>query len=240
MNTIKFTHPEKPLMVAHRGVSGLETENTNAAFVAAGNRSYYGIETDVHRTLDGKYVTIHDDNTARVAIDKLVVEESTYDTLRGLLLKQKDGAKGRTDIRIPSLAEYISICKYYEKVCILELKNHFEKEDIDNICQIINDLGYLQGVVFISFDFDNLVQIKAKYPDHPVQFLTDKCDKALIQELTKYKMDLDIHFSGVNAEMVKACHEAGIQINCWTVDTLEEAERVTACGVDFITSNILE
>ena len=40
-------------MIAHRGVSGLERENTNAAFIAAGNRSYYGIETDVHRTKDG-------------------------------------------------------------------------------------------------------------------------------------------------------------------------------------------
>lgn len=40
-------------MIAHRGVSGLERENTCAAFVAAGNRSYYGIETDIHRTADG-------------------------------------------------------------------------------------------------------------------------------------------------------------------------------------------
>ena len=40
MNTTKFTNPNKPLMIAHRGVSGLETENTNAAFVAAGKRSY--------------------------------------------------------------------------------------------------------------------------------------------------------------------------------------------------------
>ena len=91
MNTIKITNPNKPLMVAHRGVSGLEQENTHAAFVAAGNRIYYGVETDVHRTLDGKFIIIHDGNTARVAIDKLVVEESTYDTLRGLLLLQKNG-----------------------------------------------------------------------------------------------------------------------------------------------------
>ena len=240
MDTIRFTHPNKPLMVAHRGLSGLETENTHAAFVAAGNRSYYGIETDVHRTLDGKYVTIHDDNTARVAVDKLVVEESTYDTLRNLLLKQKDGNKGRTDIRIPSLAEYVTICKSYEKICILELKNHFEGEDIDNICRIIQDLDYMQGVVFISFDFDNLVQVKERFPEHPVQFLTDKCDAALIEKLVAYRMDLDIHYSGVNPEMVKSCKEAGIRINCWTVDTVEEAQRVSDCGVDYITSNILE
>ena len=52
MNTIKIKKSLTQL-VAHRGLSGIETENTNAAFVAAGNRSYYGIETDIQRTKDG-------------------------------------------------------------------------------------------------------------------------------------------------------------------------------------------
>ena len=55
MNTIKI-NANNTKIIAHRGLSGIEKENTNAAFVAAGNRSYYGIETDVHKTLDGKYV----------------------------------------------------------------------------------------------------------------------------------------------------------------------------------------
>ena len=38
-------------MVAHRGVSGLERENTCPAFVAAGVKSYWGIETDIHYSL---------------------------------------------------------------------------------------------------------------------------------------------------------------------------------------------
>ena len=62
MNTIKINAEKKPLMVAHRGCSGLERENTNAAFVAAGNRSYWGIESDVHKTVDGKYAA-HYENT---------------------------------------------------------------------------------------------------------------------------------------------------------------------------------
>ena len=49
MDTIKICTENKPLMIAHQGGSGLELGNTNAAFVAAGNRSYFGIETDVHK-----------------------------------------------------------------------------------------------------------------------------------------------------------------------------------------------
>lgn len=54
MDTIKM-NSRSVRMIAHRGVSGLERENTCAAFVAAGNRSYFGIETDVYQTADGNY-----------------------------------------------------------------------------------------------------------------------------------------------------------------------------------------
>ena len=51
MNTIKLnTTGTNVKMIAHRGLSGLEAENTCAAFVAAGNREkYFGIECDIHR-----------------------------------------------------------------------------------------------------------------------------------------------------------------------------------------------
>ena len=67
MNTIIFDNKESIKMVAHRGVSGLEFENTCPAFVAAGVKSYYGIETDVHVTKDGKYIVAHDDDLKRIA-----------------------------------------------------------------------------------------------------------------------------------------------------------------------------
>ena len=102
-------------MVAHRGVSGLERENTCPAFVAAGNRSYYGIETDIHVGYDGEFIVIHDRRTGRVsegAFD-VDVESTPYDALRELVLPDKDGSFVRQDIRIPVLEEYISICKKY-------------------------------------------------------------------------------------------------------------------------------
>ena len=239
MNTIKIDKKGVQL-VAHRGCSGLELENTHAAFVAAGNRSYFGIETDVHQTVDGKYVVIHDDTTARVAIDSLVVEESTYDTLRGLLLKQKDGVKGRTDIRIPSLQEYISICQHYEKIAVLELKNHFEKEKVWEICEIIEEMGYLQNVIFISFDYENLVYLREKYPTQPAQFLDYKAEADLIDRLKAHNLDLDIKHTLLTPELIAACHAENIKVNCWTVDDPADAERLISWGVDFITTNILE
>ena len=36
------------------------------------------------------------------------------------------------------------------------------------------------------------------------------------------------------------CTRDGRKVNCWTVDAPEEARRLVAMGVDYITSNILE
>ena len=69
MDTIKFTEKGNVKMIAHRGLSGLERENTNAAFVAAGQRSYYGIETDVHVTADEKYIIIHENLGTRIKLN---------------------------------------------------------------------------------------------------------------------------------------------------------------------------
>ena len=80
MNTFKIKK-RNTKMIAHRGLSGLEKENTISAFVAAGNRSYYGIECDVHKTKDGIFVIIHDDNTKRISCVDKKISECTYEEL---------------------------------------------------------------------------------------------------------------------------------------------------------------
>lgn len=227
-------------MVAHRGLSGIELENTASAFVAAGNRSYFGIETDVHRTADGQFVVIHDDNTRRVGLDQMVVEETTYETLRALRLCDKDGQRGRNDLRIPSLQEYTQICKKYGKVSVLELKNRFQPEDIEKIVEIIRAEGWLDETIFISFNLDNLIDLRAMLPEQKAQFLISTFPDDLIDTLKKHNLDLDIYYKALTAENSKAVKDAGIELNVWTVDGLEDAQRMVEYGVDYITSNIIE
>ena len=87
-------------MIAHRGLSGLERENTCAAFVAAGNRSYFGIETDIHKTKDGQFVVFHDDTAMRLTDLDWIVEERTLVELRALRLRDLDG-NIRGDLVLP-------------------------------------------------------------------------------------------------------------------------------------------
>ena len=240
MNDTLKLNGNKPKMIAHRGMSGIELENTCSAFVAAGNRSYFGIETDVHRTADGQFIIIHDDNTKRVAGDEMIVEKTCYETLRAIRLVDKDGAKGRKDLLMPSLREYIRICKKYEKIAVLELKNHFRPADIDSIIAIIREEEYLENTIFISFDLPNMICIRERLPEQKAQFLISEYTDWLLETLRKEKLDLDIKYVALTKERVDALHAAGIEVNCWTVDTLEDAQRMAEYGVDYITSNIVE
>lgn len=245
MNTIRLDCSKKPLMIAHRGCSGLERENTASSFVAAGNRSYWGIESDVHKTLDGKYIIIHDSHTGRVAIDDMVVESSTFETLRRLTLRNKySHVKDRADLCLPSLSEYIEICKHYEKEAVLELKNGLEEQDVYEICNIIKGLDYLDHTTFISFNYENLVCLRRKFPAHSAQYLLGGSNRSLpdnwLELLQGESLDLDIYHGLVTKEIIDACHANGIKVNCWTVDDKAEAERLIDLGIDMITSNILE
>lgn len=240
MNTIKIDS-KNAKMVAHRGLSGLEKENTCSAFVAACNReNFFAVETDVHRTADGQFVIIHDDNTQRVGLDALVVEESTFDTLRKLQLTDLDGTRGRIDLHLPTLLEYINICKKYEKTCVLELKNEFRASDVYKIVSMIEKAGWLDHVIFISFQLKNLVALRRRFPDQPAQYLLKTWDENTLDTLKKYHLDLDLDYKVVTPEIVAQVHDAGLEINCWTVNDPEAGAALAAMGVDYITTNILE
>lgn len=230
-------------MIAHRGVSGIERENTCPAFLAAGNRSYYGIETDVHVTKDKKFVIIHDETTKRVSLDAvdINVEQSDYDDVADIVLPDLDGSRVRQDIRIPLLSEYVSICKKYGKKCVLEVKNRFERSDIEAMVKEIEKLEYLDGMIFISFSWENCTDLREILPNATIQWLTgNDISEEKMNELVEYGFELDIFFKRLNKEIIDTLHSKGIKVNCWTVDTKEEAEALVEMGIDYITTDIVE
>ena len=239
MTTVKFEKGQVQV-IAHRGLSGIERENTNAAFVAAGNRSYYGIETDIHRTADGKFVICHDATLTRVAGENICVGEVSLSLLQSIVLFDKDDTKNRADLRPSTLENYISICKKYGKTAVLELKRRMTTESIAGIVEEIRRLDYLDHTIFISFSLMNMQDVRRMLPDQKVQYLVSAWDNDLLEVLKKDRLDLDIAGSQVTPELVKRLHDNGIEINCWTIDSPESAAKLVEMGVDYITSNILE
>lgn len=254
MNTVKFDS-KNAKVIAHRGVCGLEPENTVSAFIAAGNRSYYGIECDVHVTKDGKFVVIHDDHTGRVASERIEIENSTLEEIKKIKLDNICGLErkelgpdihysDRSDLYIPEMSEYIKICKKYGKQCVLELKNQMAENYIKNIVEEIEKLDYLKGVTFISFSLENMIILRNMLPNQQLQYLVSKCvsDSGVnvIDVLNEYSLDLDIHYKALSKDFIDEVHKNGHIVNCWTCDIKEIGEQLAMWGADQITSNILE
>lgn len=254
MDTIKL-YTGKTQMVAHAGLMGMESANTNAGFIAAGNRSYWGVECDVRVAKDG-LVIIHNSTTAGVSPVELSVEDHTVAELQSIPLYDRPFFYGmeeygltpgstevRADLRIPTLEEYIRICKRYGKICVLELKHPMTPETIAAVAEQFRALDYVDGVVFISFYWDNLVEIRKCLPDCTVQFLTD--DKQVFTEEFLDKVaasgfDLDIHIFTTTKELVERIHARGLKVNVWTCDWPDRFRQLVEWGVDYITSNIIE
>ena len=245
MNTVKPDKSAKPSvrMIGHQGIHHLEVGNTCAGFVAAGNRTYWGIETDVHVTSDGQYIIIHDDNTKASTGADYVVEETDCATLRSLTLLDYTDGNGptRSDLRLPLLSEYIRICRKYGKVAVLEIKNPVAPEHIKGIVEEIASLGWLENTVFISFSHDNMVELRGLLPDAKLMFLTTHVpNQELVDMLLPWRLDLDIAWTVLTKEGVELMHANGVEVNVWNVDEPELAERLLSWGVDYLTTDILE
>ena len=240
MNTIKFDNKENIKMIAHRGISGIECENTCPAFVAAGLKSYYGIETDVQVTLDGKFIIVHDSDLKRIAGLDIGVMTSNFDDLRAIRFSSIDGTVPRTGLYLPSLEEYLSICKKYGKEAYLEICAISLYDHVIGIASTVEQMGMMDSTTFISFNHSNLTDLRSSYPHAKAQLLTGDIGKDNIAFILENNIDAGIYYPNLTKEFVDLMHANGRIVNVWTVDTLEDAERMRDMGVDVITSNILE
>ena len=234
MDTIKI-NKKGVKMIAHRGLSGLERENTYPAFIAAANRSYFGIESDIHKTADGEFVVIHDETTERVSGGKynIDIEKSTYATFKDIILPDLDGKTDRKDIKIPLLVDFVKICKKYEKKCVLEIKKAFAKTDLIKVVEIIKNEN--------NESFNNCLKLREISKNIKIQWLVGKdVTEKHIATLKEKHIDADVYYPALTKEIVNHLHGLGLEVNCWTCDSEKDAERLIEMGVDYITTNILE
>lgn len=241
MDTIRIDHPTTCL-IAHRGLSGIEVENTAAAFVAAGNRTYYGIETDVHRTSDPApcFVISHDADLMRTAGVDVNIETSRWDDLQNIVLFDRNRETGRNDLRLPRLEDYLGICHCYGKHAVLELKSLLTPADATALLSLVKDCGCADAITYISFIPESLLAVRAVDPACDCQYLVYDMTDDMIPWLADHRIGIDIRETALTEVRVRALHEAGVTVNCWTVDDPARAEELIAWGVDLITTNILE
>ena len=95
---------DKIRLIAHRGYTPLAPQNSLPAFMAAGERKYWAIETDVHMTADGHLVCIHNVTVDSTYRGSGAVKDMTLAELLKLERVEVDGLK------FPLFSEYLKIC----------------------------------------------------------------------------------------------------------------------------------
>lgn len=95
-------------LVAHRGASRIRPENTLGAFLAARAEGADAIEFDVHQTLDGDLVVIHDYDLARTTNGTGLVHECSTAYIRQLDAGSWFAEEPETE-RVPLLEEVLGI-----------------------------------------------------------------------------------------------------------------------------------
>lgn len=218
------------MWIAHRGYSLKAFENSYDAFLLAAKLPFWGIETDVHQTKDGIFVIHHDANMKHTTGVDMEIRTSTLNDLRTLTYK------GTTQ-KIVTFKEYLDVCVNYQKIAIIELKPFFTSAMIIELLKMIQSVDYLSQCVFISFEADNLLRLRAIDPNVKIQLLVNRVDSIIINLCNEQKFDLNIDHIILNQELIDKLHSHQIQVNCWTIRTKDEATKYINLGVDFITTD---
>jgi glycerophosphoryl diester phosphodiesterase len=115
------------------------------------------------------------------------------------------------------------------------------EEFVDLVVSVIKSKGIEKRVTMQSFDDRALQVVHRKYPDMITSLLIEGNDKRSFEEqiaqLGFTPGAYSPHYSLVNAELVKKCRERNIKLVPWTVNSIEEIQKLKDLGVDAIISD---
>lgn len=222
--------------IAHRGLSSIYYQNSEAAFLAAGKSDFFfGMETDVWLTADGKWVCCHDSHPfadLSISIKKVTLEEAQklpMDPMR------KRGVDMQEDSYICTLERYLEINKEYNKVPVIELKNIPNDEELKGLIEIVRDMVGLDKAIFISFHFTNIERILKFAPEVTGQVLCSYPIQA--RHYAKKGYDVDQMFLYAYPWVKNYVHKKGREINVWTVNSKFMANQFEKHEFDYVTTD---
>ena len=226
----------KPLAIAHRGYHQKYFENTKEAFIEASKMDFYGIETDVHQTKDGRWVTHHNDDIISGG-KHYFIKDLTYEQIMTMHL---DNNQKHENATVCPLENYLNICKASGKRPIVEIKNSPKWKQLKRLAKDIDRYIGLENVTFIGFYPWPLAKLRLSFGKKvTLQHLIEEHTE-LLGFARLFKMGLDIKDEVLTDKMVRKFHRKKLPVNCWTVDDVNMLRRLEEMGVDFITSNVFD
>ncbi len=227
-------------LIAHRGLSATEPENTLPAFEEAGKNGFFGAECDVHRTTDGKWVIMHDGDTKKMCGVRKYIEKSTSETLFSLDITNGANIEKYNNLKIPTVEQYLEVCIQNGVTPVIEIKNaDCSVETVRTLYDAVYSVKGVKNVIFISFKKQALESLR-EIDGEAVCFL-------LVSDITASDVDyckengFGINFNAnskkLKDEPVKYAVTSGIDTACWTVDKKEILNKMLSLGIYTFTTN---
>ena len=241
--------------VAHRGLSGEAPENSLKAFELAGMKGFYETECDIWLSKDGQFVISHDGNLQRMCGVNKGISELTYDEIRKIPIKSgnnyqyyKNDSMATT---IPTLKEYLYICKLYNMVPMIEIKfsaGNAEMADSNVLYRLYTEINAVMGdasVSVISFNQDiikNMNEIIKKKQASNIKLYLLGGNYTDVSDIPDYRYYIqnNIGFSleqHTSENVIHQMIEDGAKVGLWTVDSPDNVKKYIGWKVDFIVSD---
>jgi glycerophosphoryl diester phosphodiesterase len=225
--------PARPRVIAHRGASAYRPENTLAAYELAVAQAADMIEVDLHRTRDGAVVVAHDAELERIG-GRGEIGEATLAEVRAL-----DAGAGQ---RVPTLDELLD--GFGARIPLnLELKQGSRGAYAGLPALAVAAVrvrGLADRTLYSSFYDPVLHDLRSVDPEARIALLISRRApqgwveraRALGAEAVNPELPL------VDRAFVERAHGEGLAVYVFTVDPLEEMQRLLALGVDGLFTNV--
>jgi len=210
-------------VIAHRGASAIELENSLAAFRAAAGEGADAVELDVHATKDGELVVYHDPSIMGLPIGQAAMRDLSQ-------LRLLNGEP------LPTLAQSLDVIgpklKVFVEVKVLDPR--WDERLLATLEQGPNPAGYAVH----SFAYHVVRRLGQKRPTLPRGILSEVETRSPKQTLDDASAQtLWQERSTVDEQLVKTVHGLGASLIVWTVDNPADMERLVRWGVDGLCTN---
>lgn len=213
-------------VIAHRGASRRERENTLAAFTLARDLRADLVELDARRTRNGVIVVHHD---VRLGDGRVIVELDSE----------------ALPSHVPSLAAALDACR--PMGVNVEIKNvpgepdhDVEHRHLDAIVAVMTASRPAGELLVSSFDETTLMRLRVIAPQFATALLTyELADPRELVERAVANGHVALHpfDATVDVAFVARAHDSGLLVNVWTVDDPHRMRELISFGVDGICTN---
>ncbi|WP_312981404.1 glycerophosphodiester phosphodiesterase family protein [Leuconostoc falkenbergense] len=227
-------------IIAHRGYRLVAPENTLPAFEAALAFHPDMLEMDVHRTLDGKLVVIHDEKVDRTTNGTGYVKDLKLAEIKALDAGSYKEPK-ISNVTVPTLFEFLTFLKeqQFNQTLLLEVKtDHVTYPGIESeILDMVEIFKPNYPIIYQSFNLESLKIIRKLKPDAEIAALVFWVTPKVLW--LKFRGVFDYIHPDIRILNRKPAFfwRKNAHIRPWTVDKESDMRRVFEANIPGIITN---